>query len=63
MQAIKEEDEDEPGLSDRAQFERGLLLKMNTAPLPKEEEKIPVFTSALPSHLEGSVIDKTIEAY
>jgi hypothetical protein len=61
---IKEEDEDEPGLSDRAQFEQGLLRKMNAVPpMPKEEEKVAVFTNELPEHLQGSVIDKTIEAY
>ena len=54
MQAIKEEDEEEhPGLSDRTQFEQGLLKKMAAAPLPKEEEKKEsVFTSELPAHLD-----------
>jgi hypothetical protein len=53
MCAIKEEEEDEPGLTDRAQFERELLLKMKTAPLPQEEEKGPIFRRDLPSHLNG----------
>lgn len=62
---IKEEEGEEAGLTDRAQFELGLLRKMNAVipPMPKEEEKtVPVFTNELPSHLKGSVIDKTIEA-
>ena len=63
MCAIKEEEEDEPGLTDRAQFERELLLKMNTAPLPQEEEKGPLFKNDIPSHLNELAIEKTIEAY
>ena len=62
---IKEEEEEYSGLTDRAQFEQGLLRKMNAVipPMPKEEEKaVAVFTNELPSHLKGSVIDKTIEA-